>query len=276
MANLKIIDLWIYPIKSLAGIQLGEVNVESRGLQYDRRWVLADENGVFVSQREFPEMNFLQPQINGNIMTITHKKGEYSDLSFDMSEPDTAEENVTIWDDTCQAKPVDKSADLWFSNFLGKNVRLLYMDENSVRQADQRYAINQSDKVSFADGYPILMISKKSLELLNSKSEEHIPMSRFRANVIVSGESAHIEDQLRKININGLELYGVKPCARCIMTTIDIETGKKGKEPLKALSTYRKLGNKILFGENFIPMSNGKISVGQDIEVLETKEAIEF
>lgn len=277
MTNLKVTDLWIYPIKSLAGIQLKDVNIESRGLQYDRRWVLVDENGDFVHQRDFPEMNFLQPEINGGLMTIRHIKGEYEDLTFNINEPDTEEvEHVLIWDDTCQGKPVDKKADLWFSNVLGKSMRLLFMHEDSIRQADQRYAINESDKVSFADGYPILMISEESLALLNSKTEEHIPMNRFRANVIVSGQSAHIEDQLRKININGLDLYGVKPCARCIMITIDIETLKKGKEPLKTLSTYRKLGNKILFGENFIPMGHGKISIGQDIEVLENKESIRF
>lgn len=272
MANLKITDLWIYPIKSIAGIQLSTANVEPRGLQYDRRWVLADMEGVFVHQRDYPVMTLLQPEINGANMTISHKQGIYEPLTFDMAEPDTEPVQVQVWDDICRAKPVSPAANEWFSIALEKPVQLLYMHEASIRPADSRYAINPHDKVSFADGYPVLMISEESLELLNDKTEEHVPMNRFRANIIFSGGTAHVEDTLRKVDINGVELFGVKPCARCVMTTIDVETAKKGKEPLKTLATYRKLGNKILFGENFIPGNIGTIAVGDHITANEFKE----
>ncbi|OEK06535.1 MOSC domain-containing protein [Roseivirga misakiensis] len=272
MANLKISDLWIYPIKSLAGIQLTKATVERRGLQYDRRWVLVDENGVFVNQRDYPEMNFLQPIINESSITIKYKQGEKESLTFSLSEPDTDPVKVTVWDDVCTGTPVDASADAWFSEFLGKPVRLLYMHKDGIRPADPRYAISDADEVSYADGYPILMISEASLALLNSKTEENIPMNRFRANIIISGADAHQEDSLHKIEIDGVKLFGVKPCARCVMTTIDIDTGLKGKEPLKTLSTYRKVGHKILFGENFIPASEGSIEIGQEIIVHSTKK----
>lgn len=273
MSKLKITDLWIYPIKSIAGIQLTQAKVEKRGLQYDRRWVLADEQGTFVHQRDYPEMALLQPEINGDTMTIRHKTKEVAPMSFSMSEPTSTPIDVTVWDDTCAAKPVDKEADQWFSQIIGKNVRLLYMHEDSVRQADQRYAIETTDKVSFADGYPVLIISEASLGLLNSKTDEHIPMNRFRGNIIVSGAQAHEEDRLRKITIGEVEMYGVKPCARCIMTTIDVDTAQKGKEPLKSLATYRKLGHKILFGENFIPGNEGQVMVGDTLEILESKNS---
>lgn len=271
MSKLKITDLWIYPIKSIAGIQLTEAKVEKRGLQYDRRWVLADENGIFVHQRDYPEMALLQPEINGDVMTIKHKTKTIEPISFQMTEPTSTPVAVTVWDDECSAKPVSEKADVWFSQIIGKKVRLLYMHEDSVRQADQRYAIEATDKVSFADGYPVLMISEESLELLNSKAQEHIPMNRFRGNIIISGGEAHEEDTLREITIGNIIMHGVKPCARCIMTTIDVDTAQKGKEPLKTLSTYRKLGNKILFGENFIPNNEGMIKMDDTVTVIESK-----
>ncbi len=276
MSTLKVTNLWIYPIKSLAGIQLKSTHIEPRGLQYDRRWVLVDQHSVFVNQRDYPEMVFLQPVIEENQISIHHKNNPEKVLTFSLAEPDTVPAEVQVWDDKCMAKPVGAEADQWFSEVLGKEVRLMFMHKDGIRPADPRYAVNENDEVSFADGYPILIISEESLALLNSKTDEHVPMNRFRANIIISGGIAHQEDQLRKININGIEMYGVKPCARCVMTTIDTHTGQKGKEPLKTLVKYRKLDRKILFGENFIPISSGHVSVGDQIDVLETKEAIKF
>lgn len=271
MSTLKISDLWIYPIKSLAGIQLTTSKVENRGLEYDRRWVLVDENGVFVNQREFPEMNFLQPEIDSEIMTIRHKQGKLEPLSISMSEPNVSAESVVVWDDTCSGKPVDSKADEWFSKAINKPVRLLFMHKKGVRPADPRYAITESDEVSYADCYPVLIISEASLVMLNSKTDVSIPMNRFRPNIVISGATAHQEDELREIEVNGLKMYGVKPSARCVMTTIDINTGQRGKEPLKTLATYRKTGHKILFGENFIPAAEGTVNVGDEITVKEKK-----
>ena len=272
MSSLKISDLWIYPIKSLAGIQLTTTKVEKRGLQYDRRWVLVDKDGAFVSQREYPEMNFLQPEIHGNEIKVHHKHDKMESISFSIDEPNTSTASVTIWDDACTGKPVDPKVDAWFSKAIGKPVTLLYMHKDGARQADPRYAINPSDEVSYADGYPVLILSEASLELLNSKTTEHIPMNRFRANIIISGTSAHEEDTLREIEINDVKLFGVKPCARCVMTTIDVATAQKGKEPLKTLATYRKLGHKILFGENFIPVTEGVIKIGESLVVSAVKK----
>jgi len=271
---IKIESLHIYPIKSLGGISLQESKVTSRGLAYDRRWVLVDENNRFVSQREYAQMALLQPSLDDTVMTINDRSGKQEQLNFNLQEPQTEAEEVTIWDDIVPAKPVDDAADQWFSSFMQMPVRLMYMHEESVRQADQRYAITVNDKVSFADGYPILIISEASMTLLNSKLENPLTINRFRANVIVSGIKAHEEDSWREIKTDRQTLFGVKPCARCVMTTIDPENAQFGAEPLKTLSTYRFKDNKILFGENFIPQDEGKLRVGDEIEVIQHKPAL--
>lgn len=270
MINIE--SLHIYPIKSLGGIDLERSELTSRGLAYDRRWVLVDQTNRFVSQREHARLALLQPHLGKVYMTITDRSGQLPPLEFALGEPETTAEEVTIWDDTVPARPVTSIADDWFSTFLQMPVRLMYMHEASVRPADPRYAITEQDKVSFADGYPILIISKASMELLNSKLDDPLGVNRFRANIIVSGIEAHEEDSWREIRTAKQTLYGVKPCARCVMTTIDPKTGTVGKEPLKTLSTYRKVGHKILFGENFIPKEEGSVHVGDEIQVIKKKE----
>lgn len=270
---IRIESLHIYPIKSLGGIDLQEAKVTDRGLAYDRRWVLVDANNRFVSQREYARMALLQPRLDNGQMTITDRSGELVPLQFDLNEPKTTAEAITVWDDTVPAKPVSNAADDWFTTIMQMPVRLMYMHEDSIRQADQRYAITEQDKVSFADGYPILIISQASMDRLNSKLDHALSVNRFRANIIVSGIEAHEEDTWREIKTIQQTLFGVKPCARCVMTTIDPQTGEAGKEPLKTLANYRKIGNKILFGENFIPKEEGMLKVGDEIEVVERKEA---
>ncbi len=267
-------SLHIYPIKSLGGIELVQSKVERRGLQYDRRWMLIDENGRFVSQRENPKLALLQPSIKDNLIFVEDRSGTLSTLGFEMSEPSSSPMKVTIWDDECEAKPLDMKVNQWFSEFLGKTVQLVYMHDDSQRIADQRYAPAKDDVVSFADGYPILAISQESLDLLNSKLETEIPMDRFRPNLVLQGLEAHEEDALAQIEIGALKLFGVKPCARCVMTTINQQTAEKGAEPLKTLASYRKTGNKILFGENFIPETDGWLKVGDDINIRKRKKAL--
>ena len=271
MSNLIITALYIYPIKSLAGIEVAKAKVESRGFQNDRRFMLVDENNQFITQRKHNKMALLQPELTASEIIVRHKTEAVSPLKISLDEPNTSPEMVTIWDDTCPAKPVSPEADEWFSTVLGMKCRLMYMHDDSIRQADQRYAIQETDKVSFADGYPYLMISEESLAQLNGKLDEPMDMRRFRPSIVFKGGKAHEEDEIRKVFCNGIEMYGVKPCARCVMTTVNPDTSEKGKEPLKTLSTYRQTGNKILFGENFIATSEGELKVGYLLKVLERK-----
>lgn len=275
--KLTVTQLYIYPIKSLAGISLESSNVEARGLQYDRRWVLVDDQNLFISQRKFPEMALLQPAISGGIMTISHKNNRVAPFSFALDATTGDEIPVTVWDDTCPALEVSAEASAWFSKVLNTSCRLVKMPESSIRPADPRYAVSPDDKVSFADGYPILMLDEASVNLLSEKSGQTIPADRFRANIIFKGGHAHVEDELKTFEINELSYHGVKPCARCIMTTIDQQSGEiAGKEPLKTLATYRRVDNKIKFGQNVIPPDHGTISVGDIIHVKEMNEPIAF
>jgi hypothetical protein len=271
MSELEITALYIYPIKSLAGISVGKSKVEFRGLEFDRRWMLVDENNQFITQRNFPLMALLQPEIKSSSIVVSHRNQKFEPIEFSMAQPMSKAESVTIWDDTCLAKEVSVVASEWFSAVLEMNCRLMFMHEESIRQADQRYAIGESDKVSFADGYPILMVSEESMSQLNRKMRLNYSIDRFRPNIVFKGGTPHAEDTLRKVTINDVDLFGVKPCARCVLTTIDPQTTAQGKEPLKTLTTYRKLGNKILFGENFIPVNEGEITVGSQIIIHETK-----
>lgn len=271
--SINIKSLHIYPIKSLGGIELSQTKVERRGLQHDRRWMLIDESGRFISQREYHSLALLQPSIEGEFLNIEDRSGRLDLLKISMDEPQTEPIKVTIWDDECLAKPLGESINKWFSAFMDKPVRLVYMHKGSQRIADQRYAPQPDDVVSFADGYPMLVISQESLDFLSKKVGTDIPMNRFRPNIVLTGLEPHGEDTLAEISINGLKLYGVKPCARCVMTTINQQTAEKGKEPLKTLASYRKTGVKILFGENFIPEVEGQITAGDSVEVLKFKSA---
>lgn len=270
---IKIKSLHIYPIKSIGSIDLKESQVTHRGLTYDRRWVLVDEQNRFVSQRENPHLALLQPELHEHQMKVVDRSQHQSPILFDLTEPDTEADEVTIWDDVVPAKPVSSKVNEWFSNFMRAPVRLMYMHEESVRQADQRYAITPANKVSFADGYPILIVSEASMNLLNTKLISPLKVNRFRANIIVEGTEPHEEDSWREVRTAQQTLFGVKPCARCVMTTIDPETAVAGKEPLKTLSSYRQIGNKILFGENFIPKEEGVLKVGDEVTVVQRKEA---
>lgn len=180
---------------------------------------------------------------------------------------------VDIWDSKgVPALTVSPQADQWFSHVLGKSCRLVFMPETTHRAVDQTYALD-NDAVSFADGYPYLLIGQASLDYLNQRVTEPMSMLRFRPNIVVSGSDPHDEDTWAHFRIGDLEFYGVKPCARCVLTTIDPETATLGKEPLRTLATYRQWKHKILFGQNVLAKSTGAfplghLHVGQSIEVV--------
>jgi len=147
------------------------------------------------------------------------------------------------------------------------------MPDSTKVKIDERYDINNGI-TSLSDGYPILLISEESLQDLNNKMNEPLPMNRFRPNLVCVGGNAFIEDTMREFEINGTKFFGVKPCARCVMTTINQQTSQKGKEPLNTLSSFRKKDAKVLFGENIIAAGTGKINVGDTITIVQTKESL--
>lgn len=240
----------IYPIKSLRGIALHSAKVEPRGFQYDRRWMIVDSKGLFISQREVPEMTQLIPEITANQLIIKHATKPYTPLHLPLHPSASAELlHVQIWDDTCHALAVSTAADQWLSEALQTPCRLVYMPDDSFRPTDPQYS-QPTDIVSFADGYPILIIGEASLQDLNQRLETPVPMNRFRPNLVFNGGAPYEEDAWKTFQIGGLSFRGIKPCGRCVITTINQENAERGSEPLKTLASYRLDGKKILFGMN--------------------------
>jgi hypothetical protein len=269
---LQISQLYIYPIKSLGGIALNSSRLTDRGLEHDRRWMLIDENNRFLSQRENAQMALFKPGLESDAIRVTYSAdNSFIQIPFTALKQGTVQ--VTIWDDTCTGQYVSDEVDAWFTQKLGINCRLVYMADDSHRPTDPRYT-TEGTITSFADAYPLLLIGQASLDDLNSRLAVALPMNRFRPNIVFTGGEPYSEDTMQHIIINGIDIYGVKLCARCIMTTIDQVTAQKSKEPLKTLAGYRRKGNKILFGQNLANMGEGILNIGDELQVmaLQTEE----
>ena len=257
-------EIWVYPVKSLGGIRLTKAFTEERGLQYDRRWMIIDDENVFITQRVYQKMALIDVELLEEGLKI-FLRADPQDFVLVPYEPVTAlPVTVKVWDDTAEAVTVSNEADAWLSRQLELNLRLVMMPDSTERKADPRYA-RHDENVSFADGFPYLVISQASLDDLNSRLAEPIEMRRFRPNFVISGTEAFAEDQWKHITIGNLRFEIVKPCARCVLTTINPETAEKGAEPLKTLATYRRNGNKILFGQNVTAQDFGELNVGDPV-----------
>lgn len=262
-------EIWIYPVKSLGGISLTEAKVEPRGLQYDRRWMLVDDTGRFVSQREIPAMALLGTAIESPHLTVFWKKNPAEKIRIPLEIPadEMGKLQVQIWDDQCRAQVLPKEINDWFSENLKQSLRLVYMPDTTRRWADGRYA-PEGQHVSFADGFPFLLIGQASLDELNSRLAQPLPMNRFRPNFVFTGGSPFEEDTWGQINIGNVKFQCVKPCARCIIPTTDQETGTRSAEPLKTLVTFRQVGHKILFGQNVVWLGEGEARVRRSDTIL--------
>ncbi len=270
---MEVSALYTYPIKSLGGITLQKAAVEARGLAYDRRWMLVDQQGKFLTQRQHPTMALLQVTLDEREETLTvyHKQQPQQTISIPLKIAQTTTRTVEVWGDYCEAQGWGKLYDEWFSDMLQFDCQLVYMPTSTKRAVETAYA-KQEEITSFSDGYPFLLIGQASLDALNQRLPEAIPMNRFRPNIVFTGGEAHIEDTWQYFKINEITFQAAKPCARCVVTTIDQATATQYKEPLKTLATYRKVGNKILFGQNLLHQGSGYIHVGDKIDVLSLQE----
>lgn len=271
MPKLLLSDIYVYPIKSLGGIRLEAAEVEERGLQYDRRWMLVDDAGVFLTQRKLAEMALLRVALLPDGLQVTHRHKDLYPLHIPYENRGLSSTLVTVWDDICFAYFVSREANRWFSEALGTSCRLVYMPDNSIRLIDPNYA-KHGEKTSFSDGFPFLLASQASLDDLNRRLEQPLPMNRFRPNFVVTGSEPFAEDAWKTIRVGSVMFYAPKPTARCLVTTTDQDTAVRGAEPLRTLSSFRKKENKILFGQNLIGLSTGKVRVGDPVRVLESKK----
>lgn len=263
---LQVSELFIYPIKSLGGIAVQQAYLTDRGFKYDRRWLLVDKNNVFLTQRDSPKMALLQTAIAETGLTVfqKHDPGQSLQIPFDTIKGESI--SVTIWDDTCLAQLISPDIDAWFTAALGTDCRLVYMPEHSRREVDPKYA-TQQELTSFSDGYPTLIIGQASLDDLNARLQFPVSMNRFRPNIVFTGGAAYAEDDMTAFRVNNIDFFGVKLCARCMITTINQETGETGKDPLKTLSHYRMQNNKVLFGQNLLHRGEGWIRAGDIINL---------
>jgi uncharacterized protein len=265
----NITRLFIYPVKSLGGFKVAAAQLTDRGFKFDRRFMLIDSSNTFLTQREHPVMSLLQTAIEGDELVIFNKYAPADKMMVPLQPPIAATVTVKIWDDECKAQFVSNKADDWLSNKLAMPCRLVYMPDTEKRLVDNRYAQNK-EITSFSDGYPLLIIGQASLDDLNNRLAEALPMNRFRPNIVFTGGTAYDEDIMAHIKINGVDMFGVKLCARCVMTTINQANAAKAKEPLKTLANYRMKNNKIYFGQNILFGQTGEIKTGDTIEIIKT------
>ena len=265
---LTVSELYIYPIKSLGGIALNSATLTDRGFEHDRRWMLVDDNNQFITQREVTAMALLKPQLTEQGLLIQNSQVAGEELLVPFEPAMANITMVTVWSNHCRAQQVSAGADAWFSKQLGISCKLMYMPDTTNRFVDSRYA-HHKEITSFSDAFPLLLIGQASLDDLNNRLATPLPMNRFRPNVVFTGGTAFLEDSMKQFEINGITFFGAKPCARCVMTTIDQQSGAKAKEPLTTLNTYRKKNNKILFGQNLLYKGRGKITVGDTITIHE-------
>jgi uncharacterized protein len=253
LPHMILTEIHIYPIKGLGGISVTSAKVQLRGLEYDRRWMLVDESGRFISQRESTKMALLDTAIEPPFLKIFERKNPDRQILIPLMPEHISmpEIDVEVWGTHFKAKEMDQHISDWFSDILSMTVRMAYMSEDGQRITNPKYA-PEGQRVSFADGYPFLIIGQSTLEELNSRLATPLPMNRFRPNFVFSGGTPYAEDQWRDFTIGEVPFKGVKPCGRCIVTTIDQQTGEKSAEPLKTLSSYRVKDNNVLFGMNLI------------------------
>lgn len=255
-------DLFIYPVKSLAGISMPSLEALPKGFKHDRRWMLIGPDDAMLTQRAHPRMALIQPAISDGNLVLTHRQQQLEPVSVPLSLGGSTL-HTQVFDDPVEVQTLQSPANEWLSDALGTPARLVVQPEPSPRQADLRFA-QEGEHVSLADGFPYLLISQESLDFLNTKLAQPVPMNRFRPNIVVRGcQRPHEEDSWQAFRADDIRFRVVKPCARCTITTVDQQQGVlSGAEPLKTLSTYRKAGNKTLFGMNLLVDQAGTLQVG--------------
>ena len=261
-----------YPIKSTQGISLNNALVKETGLELDRHFVITDLNGKFITGRTKSALVLVKSNITATGL-ILNAPG-MPELSITYNNFSNKYQNVQVWNDEISAQHCSNEIDQWFSMYLNFSCRFYYLGEHSHREVT-----GLDHKLSFADGYPLLLISEASLEALNAKLEHPVAMAQFRPNLVVSQCLEFAEDGWHKIRIGEVFFEIVKPCSRCIFTTVNEITGKrnKQKEPLSTLKKFRQAkDNEIYFGQNLIALNEGTIKIGDKVEIISNQTPQEY
>lgn len=258
LKNMKLIQLNRYPVKSMGANALSQSKVSVKGLQHDREWLIASPQGNMITARKFPHMLLWRVEAAHDSITLTAPDGS----SFTIRTAEMTEQaDATVWRDSFRAYCGSTAADSWLSEKLGMEARIYWLGAES-----NRVLAHTQTPLSFADGAPFLLTNTASLRSLNADLETPVEMERFRANFVVDGLEAYEEESWQRIRIGEVEFEHLKPCVRCVMITVDLQTGRKDpfQEPLSTLA----VGRKAIFGVNLIALNDGTLRVGDEVEVL--------
>lgn len=292
----RVRDLFVYPLKSAAGIRLDRAPLDACGIVDDRRWMLIDADGQFLTQRELPRLALVRAVPHADGLVLDAPALPIARLAIERPGPAATRRAAAIWEDECEVVDCGDAAASWLEELLEVACRLVYRPADADRLVDQTYG-QPHDRVGLSDGFPLLLIGHASLDALNARlaaiGAPPVPMNRFRPNVVIEGAAPHAEDVWRRLAIHAaddetpmetagggddgddgddrrLRLDVVKPCARCAIVPVDQTTGVRGLEPLRTLATYRRGPNgKVYFGQNVIHRGQGSIAVGDAVRIVE-------
>ncbi|MCX2185493.1 MOSC domain-containing protein [Streptomyces sp. SKN60] len=281
MPNPVLRSVHVHPVKALRGFAPAEAEVQPWGLAGDRRWATVDAAGKVVTQRQHARLALASAELlpDGSI-TLSGPGLEpltvRAPAPVETADDETGTIPVDVFGTTVRAVPADPAADAWFTAYLDSPVRLVHMDDPARRRpVDPDFAL-PGETVSFADGYPLLVTTTSSLDALNSliaqgdhADEGPLPMNRFRPNLVVDGTAPWAEDGWRRIAVGDVVFRVARECARCVVTTTDQGTGRRGKEPLRTLARHRARNNQLLFGQNLVPEHRGVVRVGDPVKILD-------
>lgn len=263
MSSIIVTELNIYPVKSFRGLALRAMSLGSMGPEFDRRWMLVDGSGRFITQREESRMCLVDVALESGQLKLSAQKCIPVSVAIGV---DGQRCQVEVWDDRVDAIDCGDAVARWCTDFLQRDCRLVYMPETYQRQVDMGYG-RLGDTVSFADGFPLLLISQASLSDLNQRLSVPVGMARFRPNIVVSGCDAFAEDNWASVKIGGLDFDLVKPCSRCVIPSINPETAERNPEVVRQLASYRRTAGKVYFGQNLIHRGQGVVSLGDRLRV---------
>ena len=259
---MRVTSLTIHPVKACAGVPVQRATLDDTGLLLDRRWMIVDAAGRFVTQRTHPALALVAVAVHDDHVSM--EAPGHAPLALPLAAADDAPRRVvTVWDDTVSARDASSDASAWVRSALGFDGAVVWVPTEDSRQVDRRFA-RPGDRVGFADGFPLLLATDASLADLNARLSEPVTMARFRPNVTVDGDVAFDEDLWSVLRIGAALARAAKPCARCSVVNVDPATGATGLEPLRTLATYRTFASKVFFAQNVVHFGE---SVGLDIAV---------
>lgn len=268
---MRVTALWVYPVKSLGGMVLDAARLDATGLAYDRRWMLVDATGQFLTQRAHPQLATVRVALTGAGLTLTHP--EVGDALAVPAEtpPEAPIRRVTVWGDTVDARVVEGAAGRWLKAATGLDATLVWMPPTTIRPVDATYG-QPGDRVGFADGFPLLVTTEASLAALNARLSGPVSMARFRPNLVLDGDAPWAEDGWQTLTVGAVRFRVAKPCGRCSMVDVDPVRGEAtGHGVLSALAAFRTLGRRVVFGQN---LAMDAAFVGATLRVGDTAVAV--